>query len=88
MTAAILFDVINLPYPIDIDGSVTILTDASLAPALLQSGAPPLNLDPLLAESLRALDCAVFSGGACVLKFTTLDSGADSTRGQGRGVCK
>jgi len=81
-----LFKVEGNAYPIEVSGTVRVINDASLAPALFISTAPPLNLDPLLAQMFKSLECAVFASGTCVLTWAGVQPG-DTTKGPG-GVCK
>jgi hypothetical protein len=76
-------------YPITLQGGLN--TDNGLArgDAFIISGAPPLNLDALLAAFLRTTDCVTFSGGSCTVPGSSAARGAETTKTQaGAGVCK
>ena len=60
-------------YPITVNGAVKVVNDPGLAPALFISTAPPLNLDPLLAQLFKSLECAVYASGTCVLTWSALE---------------
>jgi hypothetical protein len=75
-------------YPITITGGFSPNNGLALGDAFIISGAPPLNLDSLLAAFLRTTDCVTFSGGSCTVPGSGPRAG-DTSKGQAvAGVCK
>jgi hypothetical protein len=76
-------------YPITVQGSFDANGSLALGDAFIISGAPPLNLDSLLAAFLRTTDCVTFSGGSCTVPGSSSARAAETTKAQaGAGVCK
>jgi len=76
-------------YPVTIQGVFDPDNSLARGDAFLISGAPPLNLDALLAAFLRTTDCVTFSGGSCTVPGSSARAG-ETTKSQAAvaGVCK
>jgi hypothetical protein len=75
-------------YPITVQGPFDPNNSLTRGDAFVISGAPPLNLDALLAAFLRTTDCVTFSGGSCTVPGTSTRAGETTKSQAGAGVCK
>jgi len=75
-------------YPITVQGGFGTNGGLAQGDAFIISGAPPLNLDALLAAFLRTTDCVTFSGGSCTVPGTSTRAGETTKSQAGAGVCK
>jgi hypothetical protein len=75
-------------YPITITGGFGPNSGLAQGDAFIISGAPPLNLDSLLAAFLRTTDCVTFSGGSCTVPGTSTRATETTKTQAGAGVCK
>ena len=75
-------------YPITIQEVFLPDNGQARGDAFVISGAPPLNLDSLLAAFLQTTDCVTCSGGSCTVPGSSTRAGETTKTQAGAGVCR